>query len=169
MRNAQVVALIALLALCFASCSAKEDGSKTETTADSTTSVSETSEITENKEMTELKLKIGDTEIETEWEDNESVSALRELASDGGMSINMSGYGGFEQVGEIGSSLPSNDKQTTTEAGDIVLYSGDKIVIFYGSNSWSYTRLGKIKGLKQAELEALLKNKDVTLTLFVSK
>ncbi len=56
----------------------------------------------------------------------------------------MSMYGGFEQVGEIGTSLPRNDVQTTTSAGDIVLYSGNQIVIFYGNNSWAYTRLGHI-------------------------
>ena len=106
---------------------------------------------------------IGDTKVDVSWEDNDSVRELRELASMG-LSIQMSMYGGFEQVGSIGQSVTRNDKQTTTEPGDIVLYSGNQLVVFYGSNSWSYTRLGKIN-LSDEELENLLGNGDVTITL----
>ena len=78
----------------------------------------------------------------------------------------MSMYGGFEQVGHIGRRITGNDRQTTTHPGDIVLYSGDQLVVFYGSNSWAYTRLGKIN-LTQEELTKLLGNGDVTLTLSI--
>ncbi|MDO5132865.1 MAG: cyclophilin-like fold protein [Eubacteriales bacterium] len=115
----------------------------------------------------EMKLKIGDREITVAWEENESIEALRELVSSGLLVINMSMYGGFEQVGPIGASLPRNDVQTTTTAGDIVLYSGNQIVVFYGSNSWAYTRLGKIQGLSDQELADLLGNGNVTLTISV--
>ena len=74
-------------------------------------------------------------------------------------------YGGFEQVGPIGQSLPRNDEQTTTSSGDIVLYSGNQIVVFYGSNSWSYTRLGRITDKTASELAELLGNGDVTITI----
>ena len=106
---------------------------------------------------------IGDTKVDVSWEDNDSVRELRELASSG-ITIQMSMYGGFEQVASIGQSVTRNDKQTTTEPGDIVLYSGNQLVVFYGSNSWSYTRLGKIN-LSDEELENLLGNGDVTITL----
>ena len=106
---------------------------------------------------------IGDTKVDVSWEDNDSVRELRELASSG-ITIQMSMYGGFEQVGSIGQSVTRNDKQTTTEPGDIVLYSGNQLVVFYGSNSWSYTRLGKIN-LSDKELEKLLGNGDVTIIL----
>lgn len=106
---------------------------------------------------------IGNTKVEVSWEENDSVKELRELASMS-LSIQMSMYGGFEQVGSIGQNLTRNDKQTTTEPGDIVLYSGNQLVVFYGSNSWSYTRLGKIN-LSDEELEKLLGNGDVTITL----
>ena len=76
----------------------------------------------------------------------------------------MSMYGGFEQVGPIGSSITRNDKQTTTDYGDIVLYSGNQIVVFYGSNSWAYTRLGHID-MTQEEITELLGNGDVEITL----
>ena len=81
--------------------------------------------------MDELILSIGDKKITVEWENNESVDALKDLAGSG-MQINMSMYGGFEQVGSLGTSLPRNDSQMTTSPGDIVLYSGNQIVIFYG-------------------------------------
>ena len=74
-------------------------------------------------------------------------------------------YGGFEQVGSLGSSLPRNDVQTTIIAGDIVLYSGNQIVVFYGSNSWAYTRLGKITDKTAEEMSNLLGNGDVTITI----
>ena len=114
-----------------------------------------------------LQLKIGETMVEVAWEDNASVAALLEMAKEEPLTIQMSMYGGFEQVGPLGTSLPKDDVQTTTEAGDIVLYSGDQIVVFYGSNSWAYTRLGKITDQTASDLEGLLSNGDVTLTIFV--
>ena len=114
--------------------------------------------------MDELLLSVGDKNLSVEWEDNESVDALKDLAGSE-MKINMAMYGGFEQVGSIGTSLPRNDSQMTTSPGDIVLYSGNQIVIFYGSNSWAYTRLGKITGLNEKELEDMFGNGDVTICL----
>ena len=74
-------------------------------------------------------------------------------------------YGGFEQVGSIGASLPQNDVQTTTSAGDIVLYAGDQLVVFYGSNTWAYTRLGHITDKTQQELTQLLSNGNVSIMI----
>ena len=113
-----------------------------------------------------MVMMIGDTKVEVTWENNASVDELRELAAEG-LTISMSMYGGFEQVGSIGKSITRDDKQTTTSAGDIVLYSGNQLVVFYGSNSWSYTRLGKIN-LSEEEMTKLLGNGDVTITLFCS-
>ena len=120
---------------------------------------------TEETEMQTIHLKIDGTELSVQWEENDSVAALRELLKDGAMEIEMSMYGGFEQVGSLGQSLTRHDVQTVTEAGDIVLYSGSSIVVFYGSNSWAYTRLGKITDRTQQELTELLGSGDVTLTL----
>ncbi|WP_242945119.1 cyclophilin-like fold protein [Oribacterium sp. C9] len=106
---------------------------------------------------------IGDTKVDVIWENNASVNELKELASEG-LEISMSMYGGFEQVGSLGKSITRNDEQTTTSAGDIVLYSGNQLVVFYGSNSWSYTRLGKID-LSKEELTKLLGNGDATISL----
>ncbi len=115
--------------------------------------------------MNELILSIGDKTLSVDWEDNESVAALKELASGSGIRVDLSMYGGFEQVGSLGASLPREDRQTTTSPGDIVLYSGNQIVIFYGSNSWAYTRLGRITGLNGKELEDTFGNGDVTISL----
>ncbi|WP_197026461.1 cyclophilin-like fold protein [Oribacterium sp. P6A1] len=112
-----------------------------------------------------MTMKIGDTKVNVDWEDNQAVDALRNMVQKGDVIIQMSMYGGFEQVGSIGQSLPRNDKQTTTSSGDIVLYSGNQMVVFYGSNSWSYTRLGHISDKDEAGMTELLSNGDVTITI----
>ena len=113
-----------------------------------------------------MKMKIGETPVEVAWENNESVEALKELAKDG-LTIQMSMFGGFEQVGAIGRRLPSRDTETVTASGDIVLYSSSQLVVFYGSNSWAYTRLGHITDKTPEEMRALLSKGDVTITLSV--
>ncbi|MCR4788148.1 MAG: protease inhibitor I42 family protein [Lachnospiraceae bacterium] len=111
----------------------------------------------------ELHIKINSVNFKTDWEDNESVRALKELCP---LTVKMSMYGGFEQVGSLGQSLPRNDEQITADYGDIMLYSGDQIVLFYGSNSWSYTRLGHIHANKNV-MEKILANRDVTVELTI--
>ena len=108
-----------------------------------------------------MRLLIGETEVPVTWEENASVEDLKGLCP---LTIQMSMYGGFEQVGPIGQSIVRDDKQTSTDSGDIVLYSGDQIVIFYGSNAWAYTRLGHVD-LSQEEMRELLGSGDVTITL----
>ena len=113
----------------------------------------------------EMKLYIDDAEVPVTWEDNDSVKAIKEMISDQSLTVQMSMYGGFEQVGELGQSIIRDDRQMTTSPGDIVLYAGNNIVIFYGSNSWAYTRLGHID-LSDDQLRDLLGNEDVRITLF---
>ena len=108
-----------------------------------------------------MKLWIDDKEVPVTWEENPSVEELRTLCP---LTIPMSMYGGFEQVGPVGESITREDEQTTTQSGDIVLYSGDQIVIFYGSNSWAYTRLGHVE-LDQDEMEELLGHGDVEIRI----
>ena len=112
----------------------------------------------------DMQMMIGETPVTVVWEDNASVEALKALAEEG-LTIEMSMYGGFEQVGSIGQSLPRDDAQTTTTSGDIVLYSGNQLVVFYGSNSWAYTRLGHINDQTPEQMKALLGSGDVTITL----
>lgn len=112
-----------------------------------------------------MRLLIGETEVPVSWENNPSVEELKGLLP---LNIEMHMHGGFEQVGPIGQDLTSNDVQTTTDFGDIVLYSGDQIVIFYGSNSWAYTRLGHVELTKQ-EMTDLLSNGDVSISIIAGQ
>lgn len=118
-------------------------------------------EETEEAMAEKMTLQIGDSTFTAALESNAAVDALVEMMNDAPVTIQMSDYSGFEKVGSLGTSLPSDDSRTTTQAGDIVLYNGNQIVIFYGSNSWSYTRIGKIDDL--AGWEDALGSGDVTV------
>ena len=116
----------------------------------------------------DLQMTIGNTPVSVDWEDNEAAEALKDLCRNQPLTIQMSMYGGFEQVGPIGTALPHNDVQTTTSAGDIVLYSGDQMVVFYSSNSWAYTRLGDITDKSTEDMADLLSNGDTVITISLS-
>ena len=120
-------------------------------------------ETEENPIMKTLTMKIDGKKVAVDWEENESVAALTELVKDKPLTVQTSMYGGFEQVGSIGTSLPRNDVQTATQTGDIVLYSGNQIVVFYGTNSWAYTRLGHITDKTAEQMKDLLGNGNVTI------
>lgn len=146
----------------------KSNNTPTQTTDEPSTTIttpSDDNQITKEDETANMKLtlKIKDIEVDVIWNDNDSVRALKNLAKEG-LTINMSKYGGFEQVGSIGSTLPSSDTRITTNPGDIVLYSSSQIVIFYDSNTWSYTKLGHIN-LSKSELTDLLGDEDVVISL----
>ena len=94
--------------------------------------------------------------------DNSSAMAFYELLEKGPVTIKMTDYGNFEKVGPLGTKLPRNDTQITTQAGDIILYQGNQITIYYDTNSWNFTRLGKVDGVTQAELKKILGKGDVT-------
>lgn len=93
--------------------------------------------------------------------ENKTAQAFAELLKKNSVTVEMRAYGGFEQVGPLPKSLPRSDTQISTEPGDIMLYQGNQVVMFYGTNSWAYTRLGKISGVPQAELTRILGAGDV--------
>ncbi len=99
---------------------------------------------------------------------NSATETLTAMLSEAPVTIMMEDYGGFEKVGELPRALPTSNSQITTVPGDIMLYQGNNIVIFYASNSWSYTRLGKIDGATATNLQEFLGNGDVSLTLSLS-
>ena len=115
--------------------------------------------------QTKVVLKVDGNTMTATLTDNEATRELTKLLEHGDLTIRMSDYGGFEKVGVLPQSLPTSSTQITTEPGDIMLYQGNQMVIFYGSNSWSYTRLGKIDGATTSNLRQFLGNGDVTLTL----
>ena len=99
--------------------------------------------------------------------DNSSAMAFYELLEKGPVTIKMTDYGNFEKVGPLGTKLPRNDTQITTQAGDIILYQGNQITIYYDTNSWNFTRLGKVDGVTQAELKNILGKGNVTAVFSV--
>ena len=107
-------------------------------------------------------VEVGGKHFTATLEDNKAADTLAEMMQEDPVTIQMSDYGGFEKVGDLGTELPTSNRQTTTQAGDIVLYQGNQIVIFYGSNSWSYTRLGRIDDL--TGWETALGDGDATVT-----
>lgn len=119
------------------------------------------SSSTSTKKEENMKLSIDNQELDVAWEDNDSVKALKGILP---LTINMHEYGGFEQTGSIGQSIVRNDSQIDVVPGDIVLYSGNAISVFYSTSSWSYTRLGHIN-LNKNELNALLNKESVTFVL----
>lgn len=116
----------------------------------------------ENSEM-KMIVNVNGQDFTATLENNSAVDALVQMMENGPVTLQLSDYAGFEKVGPLGQSLPTSNSQTTTQAGDIVLYQGNQIVMFYGSNSWSYTRLGHIDDL--TGWEETLGSGDVTVTL----
>lgn len=111
----------------------------------------------------------GETTFTADFADNSSADAFRELLAQGSLTIDMSDYGSFEKVGSIGQSLPREDTQISTTTGDVILYQGNQIVIFYGTNSWSYSRLGKIQNAAEDDLLTAFGSGHVAITFSLTK
>ena len=98
--------------------------------------------------------------------ENTSATSFAEKLRDGAIAVDMSDYSNFEKVGELPFSLARSDEQIATDAGDIILYLGNRIVIYYDKNAWNFTRLGKLDAIEngtmtKAELKAILGKGDV--------
>ena len=120
------------------------DGAQTAEPSEETAGVQQSQEVPAEQEGTALKITVGDCELMATFEDNSSAEEFRELLEEGPITIEMEDYGGFEKVGPLGTSLSRNDAQITTQPGDVILYQGNQITIYYGTNSWSFTRLARI-------------------------
>ena len=150
MRRPAALALAALLALTLAACGARPTADTDTPTAGPSAAPAPVEPLeTSTEEETEMKMnvEVGGESFTATLENNSAAAALAEMLRSEPLTIEMSDYAGFEKVGSLGTRLPASNAQTTTSAGDIVLYNGSQIVIFYGSNSWSYTRLGRIDDL----------------------
>jgi hypothetical protein len=125
--------------------------------------------LIENTMPSQIKITVSGKTLPVNIENNDATKALVAALREASITYEAHDYGGFEKVGELGRSLPSSDTQITTQTGDVILYSGNQIVLFYGSNTWSYTRLGKIQYGSSDELKSFLKagegNISVTLSL----
>lgn len=160
-----MLALNTLLTGCESNASAENTTEITSSVTTETSSVTGETQITEGNEEAEtmkMNVQVGGRTFTATLEDNRAVDALVEMMENAPVTIEMNDYAGFEKVGSLGQSLPASNSQTTTQPGDIVLYQGNQIVIFYGTNSWSYTRLGRIDDL--TGWEDALGSGDVTVT-----
>ena len=108
------------------------------------------------QEIDKMYITINGNKLEVTLAKNSATAALVEKLKQGDVTYVADDYGGFEKVGSLGFSLPTSNSQITTQAGDVILYSGNQLVLFYGSNSWSYTKIGKIEGYSATELATLL-------------
>ena len=102
-------------------------------------------------------------------EDNASARAFIEKLSTGPVDVQAHDYGHFEKVGSLPWSLPRNDTRITTVPGDVILYEGDQITVYYDSNTWSFTRLARIGDTTKEALLEILGEGDVTLTFWVER
>ncbi len=130
---------------------------------------SATGELSNMKISIQITSESGNHTLTAMLENNSSAVAFYELLKKGSVTISMRDYGSFEKVGSLGKTLPRNDTQITTSAGDIILYQGNQITIYYDTNSWNFTRLGKVDGVTQAELKKILGKGDVTAVFEIAE
>ncbi len=112
-----------------------------------------------------IKVKVNGEVLTANLENNSSAEALCEKLKAGEITVHMNDYANFEKVGSLGFRLPTNDKQYTTKAGDIILYCGNQLVFNYDTNSWNFTKLGVFENVNQADLEKIFGKGDITATL----
>ncbi len=123
----------------------------------------------ERMENMELYIKVDDKTLTATLNDNSSTRELVNKLEKGAVTIDMEDYSKMEKVGSLGFTLPRNDESINTEAGDLILYQGSSFVIYYDTNSWSLTRLGKIDNISQKELKEILGEGNVKVTLSIKE
>lgn len=123
---------------------------------------SQSQDNSSSQEEPMLKITVGDQELLATFADNSSAEEFRDLLAQGPVTISMDDYGGFEKVGSLGTTLTRNDTRITTQPGDVILYQGNQITIYYGTNTWNFTRLAKIND--STDLQAKLGTETVQVT-----
>ena len=133
--------------------------------ADQLASERQASQSPSDQQAPVLKITVAGVEFSATFEENSSAEAFQELLAQGPLTIEMEDYGGFEKVGPLGTQLPRNDAQITTQPGDVILYQGDQITIYSGTNTWSFTRLARIDD--PTDLEETLAGDTATVTFSI--
>lgn len=123
---------------------------------------SQSQDNSSSQEEPMLKITVGDQELLATFADNSSAEEFQDLLAQGPVTISMDDYGGFEKVGSLGTTLTRNDTRITTQPGDVILYQGNQITIYYGTNTWNFTRLAKIND--STDLQAKLGTGTVQVT-----
>ena len=163
------------LAFTLAACGRVEDA-VSETTvpapagaAQPTAAATDSPEDNQKEDAPMIYAHVGENVLAIIPEDNSSAEDFIALLREGDITIEMEDYGGFEKVGSLGRSLSTNDRRITTEPGDVILYQGNSITIYYDTNTWSFTLLGRIQGLSQEDLKDILGEGSVSVTFSLNE
>ena len=160
--------LYIVILLLFAACSSDAASSVKPTQPESQTSKSSASSTSKVGEApVKLKIHVNDTTFTATLEENSSAKAFAEFLAQGDMTLDMHDYGSFEKVADLPRSFPRNDTQIDTDAGDIILYQGNSITIYYDKNSWNFTRLARIDNVNKKRLQQILGKGNVKATFSV--
>ena len=164
-----LIIIVVLLIICFVSLLIVNNFNKKDQDNSSTPTNQEQTKKEDNNMTYNLKITVNNEELSLELVDNEATKELINKLKEQEVVVNASEYDNFEKVGDLGFSLPTSDEKIETEPGDLMLYQGNQITLFYNSNTWSYTRLGKVINKNSEELKHILGQDDVTMTLSLSE
>lgn len=172
MKRSALFLLLLLMTITFSACSHQIFAGSRQSEPISESALPDTSHLSENlsdtsqeESETMLKIQVGENTFTASLADNTTVDAFKELLADGPLTLQMSDYAGMEKGADLGVTLPQNNQQMHTTAGDIILYQGRTFVIYYDTNSWSLTPVGKILDTDAETLRKALGEGDVTVTL----
>jgi hypothetical protein len=158
--------LLTIIVLLFAACSSDAASSPTQADSKTTSAQVEKTPATTETSM-KLKIRVNDTTFTATLAENSSAKAFAEFLTQGDLTLDMHDYGNFEKVADLPQSFPRNDTQIDTDAGDIILYQGKSITIYYDKNSWNFTRLGKIDNVNKTRLKQILGDGNATVTFSI--
>lgn len=162
MRRAVITALLLAVLIALSGCRDVQSG-KADTDGGEIKTQTHTQGVEATEDGTVLIIEVNGHTLYADFEDNSSADALKQKLSQGSITLSMSDYGGFEKVGDLPFELPRNDKRITTKPGDVILYLGDKLTIYYGVNTWEFTRIAVIRDAQS--LKDILPDGDVSVTL----
>ena len=117
------------------------------------------------KEEMKMNISVNGHTLNANFADTKAAKELYELIKNEPLTLTLNEYGSFEKVGKLPQSFTKNDEQINAQPGDILLYQGNQMTIFYGENSWSYTRLGKIENITAEEIAEIFGDGDITVTI----
>ena len=164
----KILSLLTVLCLAFFACGNNDDEDVTPVEPQNIIQNVEQQTNTEIP-MDKLLITINGKTLTADFVDNSSAKALADVLAKSSITYQADDYGNFEKVGDLGQSFPKNDANITTEPGDIILYQGHNLCIYYAQNTWSFTRIAKIKGISKDELKEFLGEGEITVTLSVEK
>ena len=159
--------LYIVILLLFAACSSDAASSVKPTQPEIQTPKSSANSSAQTEAPVKLKIHVNDTTFTATLEENSSAKAFAEFLTQGDLTLDMHDYGSFEKVADLPRSFPRNDTQIDTDAGDIILYQGNSITIYYDKNSWNFTRLARIDNVNKKRLQQILGKGNVKATFSV--